>query len=103
MRILVNRQLLWSGPALEDLRQIRAWVTRDNPDAACRLASKIRKGVENLADFPMAGRVVPEIGIKTYREIIVRPYRVIYEIQENDAVVILRVWHSHRDLPFDEE
>ena len=95
--------ILWSGPALEDLRQIRTWVARDSPAAARRLASRIRKGVENLTDFPMAGRVVPEIGIKTYREIIVRPYRVIYEVRDNDAVVILRVWHSHRDLPTEEE
>ncbi len=94
---------MWSGPALEDLEQIRVWVARDSLDAARRLASRIRKGVENLADFPMAGRVVPEIGIKSYREIIARPYRVIYEVRDNDAIVILRVWHSHRDLPIEEE
>jgi len=101
--MLAKRQILWSGPALHDLKQIRVWVARDSPDAARRLASKIRKGVENLADFPEAGRVVPEIGIKAYREIIVRPYRVIYQVRDNDAVVILRVWHSHRDLPIDED
>ena len=101
--MLVNPQILWSSPALEDLKQIRTWVARDSPDAARRLASRIRKGVENLADFPMAGRVVPEIGIKSYREVIVRPYRVIYEVRDNDAVVILRVWHSHRDLPIEED
>lgn len=101
--MLVKRQILWSGPALQDLKQIRAWVARDSPDVARRLASKIRKGVENLADFPMAGRVVPEIGIKTYREIIVRPYRVIYKVLDHDAIVILRLWHSHRDLPIEEE
>jgi len=99
---LAKRQILWSGPALDDLKQIRVWVARDSPDAARRLASKIRKGVENLADFPEAGRVVPEIGIKAYREIIVRPYRVIYQVRDNDAVVILRVWHSHRDLSVEE-
>ena len=100
---MVNRQILWSGTALEDLKQIRAWVAQDSPDAARRLASKIRKGVESLTDFPMAGRIVPEIGIKAYREIIVRPYRVIYQVRDNDAFVILRVWHSHRDLPIDED
>lgn len=95
--------ILWSGPALEDLRRIRTWVARDSPASARRLASRIREGIENLTDFPMAGRVVPEIGIKTYREIIVRPYRVIYEVRDDDAVVILRVWHSHRDLPIEQE
>ncbi len=96
------RAILWSGPALEDLRQIRSWVARERPDAAKRLATRIRERVEALADLPMSGRVVPEIGIETYREVIVRPYRVIYEVREID-VFILRVWHSRRDLPADEE
>jgi len=73
-------------------------VERDSPDAARRLAEKIRKCVNELAHFPSSGRVVPEIGIDRYREVIVRPYRVIYEIREND-LVILRVRHSRRDLP----
>jgi toxin ParE1/3/4 len=74
------------------------WVERDSPDAARRLAAKIRDRVNDLAAFPSSGRVVPEIGIERYRETIVRPYRVVYEVREND-LVILRVRHSRRDLP----
>ena len=73
-------------------------MERDSPDAARKLATKIRDRVSNLAAFPASGRVVPEIGIERYREVIVRPYRVIFEIREND-LVILRVRHSRRDLP----
>jgi len=93
-----TRPILWTGPALADLREIREWVERDSPDAARRLAARIRERVNDLAVFPSSGRVVPEIGIERYREVIVRPYRVIYEIREND-LVILRVRHSRRDLP----
>ena len=93
-----SRPILWTGPALADLREIREWVERDSPDAARRLAAKIRERVNDLAHFPSSGRVVPEIGIERYREVIVRPYRVIYEIRENDSV-ILRIRHSRRDLP----
>ena len=92
----------WSGPALEDLKQIRAWVARDSPDSARRLATKIRARVESLAEFPKVGRVVPEISVENYREVIVRPYRIVYEVRA-DAVVILCVWHSHRNLLADEE
>ncbi len=73
-------------------------MERDSPDAARRLAAKIRDRVSNLAALPASGRVVPEIGIERYREVIVRPYRVIFEVREND-LVILRVRHSRRDLP----
>ena len=93
-----SRPILWTGPALADLREIREWVERDSPDAARRLAEKIRERVDALAVFPSSGRVVPEIGIERYREAIVRPYRVIYEIRENDLVIV-RVRHSRRDLP----
>lgn len=92
------RTILWTGPALQDLRDIRDWVERDSSDAARRLAAKIREGVDRLARFPSSGRVVPEIGIDRYREVIIRPYRVIYETR-NNALVILRVRHSRRDLP----
>lgn len=93
-----TRPVLWTGPALADLIEIREWVERDSADAARRLAARIRGRVDELAVFPASGRVVPEIGIERYREVIVRPYRVIYEIRKND-IVILRVRHSRRDLP----
>jgi len=83
---------------LADLVEIREWVERDSPEAARRLAAKIRDRVNDLAAFPSSGRVVPEIGIERYREVIVRPYRVIYEIREKD-LVILRVRHSRSNLP----
>lgn len=93
-----TRPVLWTGPALADLIEIREWVERESAGAARRLAAKIRGRVDELAVFPASGRVVPEIGIERYREVIVRPYRVIFEIREND-IVILRVRHSRRDLP----
>jgi len=92
------RPVLWTGPALADLVEIRERVKRDSHEAARRLGAKIRDRVNDLAAFPSSGRIVPEIGIERYREVIVRPYRVIYEIREND-LVILRVRHSRRDLP----
>lgn len=91
-------RILWTGPALDDLREIRKWVERGSPEAARRLGSRIRERVDTLAGFPSSGRVVPEIGIERYREVIIRPYRVIYETR-NNALVILRVRHSRRDLP----
>ena len=52
-----------------------------------------------LADFPQAGRRVPEERDAKVREIIVEPYRIIYEVSEGAAVDILRIWHSARGKP----
>jgi toxin ParE1/3/4 len=53
-----------------------------------------------LADFPQAGRILPEERDPNVREIIVEPYRVIYELSRNGlSVEILRVWHAARGKP----
>ena len=90
--------ILWSGPALEDLRQIREHVRRDNPAAAGLLAGRIRDRISNLRDHPFAGRKVPELEATGFREVIVSPFRIVYQVAEEKKVVVLRVWHGRRDL-----
>src|SRR4051812_32641936 len=89
--------LRWAGPALQDLREARAYIAADSPAAARRLADRIRQAVLLLRDQPRSGRVVPELAARGFREVIVAPYRIVYEVQAK-AVVILRVWHGRRDL-----
>ncbi len=93
-----RHKILWTGLALEDLRQIREYVRRDNPAAAGRLAKRIRDRADRLREHPLAGRRVPELETSGYREVIVPPYRIVYEVCEGRKVVVLRVWHGRRDL-----
>ena len=91
-------EILWTGPALIDLRSIRDDITAEGrPAAAKRLAKRIRDAVLRLQAHPHSGRRVPEFHGAGYREVIVNPYRVVYELARN-KVVILRVWHGRRDL-----
>lgn len=90
--------ILWTGPALDDLRGIREYVSRDNPPAAKRLATRIRDGVKRLARHPRSGRIVPELAGLGFREVIVAPYRIVYLVKDGQ-IVILRVWHGRRDFP----
>ena len=92
-----HRRLVWSGPALDDLRAIRAHVSREHPSAAQRLATRLRLAVERLASHPESGRLVPELTGSGYREVLVAPYRVVYQVRASD-VVILRIWHGRRDV-----
>lgn len=60
--------------------------------------SRISRGL--AARFPRAGRQVPEERDPAVREIIVEPYRVIYEINAaSQTVDILRLWHAARGRP----
>jgi plasmid stabilization system protein ParE len=43
------------------------------------------------------GRVVPEFEQQGYRELIVAPYRIVYEVRQR-RVIVLRVWHGRREL-----
>jgi len=53
-----------------------------------------------LAQFPEIGRVVPEENDETIREIILRPYRIIYKvIGEKQTIAIARIWHGARGEP----
>lgn len=51
-----------------------------------------------LAQFPRAGRKVPEFDDENGREVIVYSYRIIYRLQQDDEIVIAAVIHGKRLL-----
>jgi len=88
--------VLWSGPALEDLRAIRDYISRERPQAAKRLARRLRERVLALKDHPEIGRKPPELPWTGYREVQVPPYRIVYKV-DGERVIVLRVWDGHRN------
>ncbi|MDF1543339.1 MAG: type II toxin-antitoxin system RelE/ParE family toxin [Anaerosomatales bacterium] len=85
-------QVIWTDPALDRVREIAVHIAQDDPDAAERWADKLFYAVEQLATFPDSGRVVPEMGRRTIREIIFGAYRVFYRV--GTGVEILSVRHG---------
>lgn len=58
---------------------------------------KLISEIERLREFPELGRIVPEYRNDQMREIIFRPYRIVYRVNhENETCEIARVWHSAR-------
>ena len=43
---------------------------------------------DRLQEFPELGRVVPEYRSDQIREIIFRPYRIVYRINHEDSVAV---------------
>ena len=91
-----RKTIVWTGPALDDLGRIKQHVERDDPRAAELLAARIRESVLRLQHHPLSGRVVPEFASRELREVIVPPYRIVYQVGRQ--VVVLRVWHGRQDL-----
>jgi len=48
--------------------------------------------------MPRAGRRVPELGRHDVREVVVRSYRIVYQLSP-DGIVVLVVFESHRQFP----
>ena len=90
-------QVRWTPQAADDLEAICLFVARDSPPLAAALADRILRATDRLVSFPRSGRVVPELGVDSLREVIVSSYRIIYRIQK-DEVHLLTVHHGARLL-----
>ncbi len=90
-------KLIWTDSAIQDLAEIKAYISHDSDFYATRLIEKILDGIENLLIFPEMGRKVPEAQDESIREIIYRPYRVIYKFT-GTQVIIVTILNCHRDL-----
>ena len=90
----------WAEVAVRDLEEITAFVALDSEQGAERMLRRIEDRAATLESTPAQGRVVPELArfqIRTWRELVVRPYRLIYRV-EGDGVIVLAVFDARRDL-----
>ena len=93
-------KLIWSPAARDDLHDIVGFIARDNPNRAMSFGYELISETDRLQEFPELGRSAPEYRDDNIREIIFRPYRIVYRIDhERRLCEIARVWHSARGLP----
>ncbi|MXZ59354.1 MAG: type II toxin-antitoxin system RelE/ParE family toxin [Acidobacteria bacterium] len=84
--------------AVRDLEDLRRWYARQGvPEAGTRTLRRIRDSIGILAEQPEMGRVVPEFGQGSLRELIRPHFRIVYR-RESEGVAIVRVWRSERVL-----
>lgn len=56
--------------------------------------------LEGLRDHPELGLAVPEHGIQSVRDLIVRSYRLVYRVSHERRVgEVIRVWRAARSRP----
>ncbi|HEU0011556.1 MAG TPA: type II toxin-antitoxin system RelE/ParE family toxin [Verrucomicrobiae bacterium] len=96
----MDYQIIWSDAAIADLHEICAYIARDNPTAALRLGKGLLAHVRILAAFPLIGPAYPRGARGKLREIVYRPYRIFYDVDEQaQRVEILHVWHGAQEEP----
>ncbi len=94
------RTLRWSKESLQDISGIAAFIARDSIYYAQYVVEAILDKGESLIHFPESGRVVPELEQASIREQFVFSYRLIYQLEE-DEVLVLAVIHGKRLLEED--
>jgi plasmid stabilization system protein ParE len=97
---LKRLRVRWSTSASLDLIEIIEFASQDRPQAAQKLGREILQAASRLARHPRSGKILPELqeqGISDYRQVLVRPYRLIYALRA-ESIDIVVVVDARRDL-----
>lgn len=94
-------QVRLTADAVADLDELYAYVGQhDSPQSAESLLARIEAILDSLAHSPNRGshpKELFELGIRDYREVFFKPYRVIYRVIGKIAYVYLIV-DGRRDM-----
>ena len=88
-----RRHVVWSFEARRTLEEILDFVHGDSPRAAVEILNEALAAAASLATLSERGRVVPEVGDPSVREIFVHRYRLMYRVSPA-AVEILTFIHG---------
>ena len=93
-------RVFWTQNAIEHLVNIYEHIALNSPTYANRMVDRITHRSEQIADQPISGRKVPEYQAEDIRELIEKPYRIIYRIKP-EQIDVVAVIHGARLLPED--
>ncbi len=87
--------------AAHDLNELYDYIARhDTPGKADYVLEQIEKAFNSLSESPERGvypKELLELGIREYREIFFKPYRIIYRVL-SDTVYVLLFVDGRRDM-----
>jgi toxin ParE1/3/4 len=82
-------KIVWSPLAIERAYEAAAYIAGDKPDAALAWLEGLFAVTDRLERFPESGRIVPEIGLREFREVVYqRAYRVIYRVEARQVSIL---------------
>jgi len=83
----------WSPEASEDLQSIADYIAKDSEFYARSVVTDILSITRSLSDYPLIGRIVPELGDEDIRERLIYSYRIVY-CRKPDEILIVAVIHG---------
>lgn len=91
-------EVKFTDQSIDDLNDIAEYISNDSVFYAELQVQKLINRTDILENFPLIGRIVPELNLKSVREIIEGNYRIIYRVVNKSMIHILTFHHSRRKL-----
>ena len=91
-------KVYWTLNAIRHLTNIYEYISLNSPTYGMRTVDRITRRSEQIASQPYSGRKVPEYEAEDLRELIEKPYRIIYRVKQNQ-IDVLAVIHGAQILP----
>ncbi len=94
-------EVLLTNDAARDLEEIYNYIAlHDSFQKADHVLARIEEVFSSLSEFPERGVYPKELlalGIREYREIFFKPYRILYRVMKN-VVYVLLIVDGRRDM-----
>ena len=87
----------WTETAQGHLDAIHNYIAKDSPEYAKQMVNRLTPWSQQISEFPLSGRAVPEYELEKIREVIEGPYRIIYYIK-SDQIDVLAVIHGAQNV-----
>jgi toxin ParE1/3/4 len=91
-------RVYWTLEARARLLEIQAYIAQYSPRAARAVAVRLLQRSRKLATAPLTGRRLPEYPETELREVLERPFRLVY-LTKLDRIEIITVKHYRQRLP----
>jgi plasmid stabilization system protein ParE len=90
--------VILSPKAVGDLEAIVRYIALSNPEAARKVGQTLLDKTRDLGQFPFKGQKVPEFDSSEIRQVILKPYRIVYRIEaDKNRISVARFWHSAQE------
>ena len=97
----MSYRVFLTDDATRDLEELYDYITlHDVPGKADYVLTQLEKAFSGLSAFPDRGvypKELAELGIRDFREVFFKPYRIVYSVRDNNIYVLLIV-DGRRDL-----
>lgn len=93
-------KVVYSDGAKADILAITDYIACDSAINSDKVLDRLEARIRTLDLLPERGRIVPELqwhGISTVREALEKPWRILYQIN-NSEVIVVAVYDGRRHL-----